>query len=488
MSQPLPLSPQLPSLDSRLPVPRDRPADDGERSAQRHAFGRLLDRFAQTDRNQEPTKDPVAAPQDQRPRERCDTSDDSSRPSDDQTASDTQTSDPAAAPVATHAAHTAAEPAKPAPDAATAPGTPTPTAVAVAIPTIAPVASPAPAAPAEATPAIAAAAPAATATPAVAVPANAPANGLAAAAATLPAAAPAKPTAAAQAEPVVDAAMPAADAALSLEQAAQPMARPRRTTMATATATTATAAKAGTASAPAEKAAAEIGAPQSGRLAAPRADRDSSGTTAADQGLRQFRIVKTDATAAAVDATALAGAREDPAHAQSGADQVVASLTSIDSPSRSAALYHKVADAARPGADAPAPADQVAIRLLHAVADGKRAIQMHLHPAELGSIDVKMQWQGDKLTAQFTVDRPETLQILQREVPALERSLGQAGVNVDSGSLSFSLRQQQGNGKGSGDGFGQAVAGTAFGDGGELTAGDEPFGQVIRDGILSIRV
>jgi hypothetical protein len=73
-------------------------------------------------------------------------------------------------------------------------------------------------------------------------------------------------------------------------------------------------------------------------------------------------------------------------------------------------------------------------------------------------------------------------------VPALERSLGQAGVNVDSGSLSFSLRQQQGNGKGSGDGFGQAVAGTAFGDGGELTAGDEPLGQVIRDGILSIRV
>jgi flagellar hook-length control protein FliK len=113
---------------------------------------------------------------------------------------------------------------------------------------------------------------------------------------------------------------------------------------------------------------------------------------------------------------------------------------------------------------------------------------MHLHPVDLGSIDVKMQWQGDKLTAQFTVDRPETLQILQREVPALERSLGQAGVNVDSGSLSFSLRQQQGNGKGSGEGFDQAVGNNAFGDGVELGTGDEPLGQVIRDGILSIRV
>jgi flagellar hook-length control protein FliK len=114
---------------------------------------------------------------------------------------------------------------------------------------------------------------------------------------------------------------------------------------------------------------------------------------------------------------------------------------------------------------------------------------MHLHPAELGAIDVKMQWQGDKLTAQFTVDRPETLEILQREVPALERSLGQAGVNVDSGSLSFSLRQQQGNGQNSGGGaFDAKAAQAAFGDGGEPAGGDEPLGQVIRDGILSIRV
>ena len=148
---------------------------------------------------------------------------------------------------------------------------------------------------------------------------------------------------------------------------------------------------------------------------APR--RDMPVAANSNQGQPQFRVIKADASAAALDATALAGAREDRANAQSSADQVVASLTSIDSPRRTAALYHKVADAARPGADAPTPADQVSIRLLHAVADGKRAIQMHLHPAELGSIDVKMQWQGDKLTAQFTVDRPETLQILQREVP-----------------------------------------------------------------------
>ena len=101
MSQPLPLSPPLPSFDGRPPVPRDRPADGGERSAQRHAFSRMLDRFAQSDGSQDPSKDPVAASQDQRPRERCNTTDDSPRPQDDTADSDSQTADPTAAPPAT---------------------------------------------------------------------------------------------------------------------------------------------------------------------------------------------------------------------------------------------------------------------------------------------------------------------------------------------------------------------------------------------------
>jgi hypothetical protein len=72
-------------------------------------------------------------------------------------------------------------------------------------------------------------------------------------------------------------------------------------------------------------------------------------------------------------------------------------------------------------------------------------------------------------------------------VPALERTLNQAGVNVDAGGLSFSLRQQQG-GNGNGQG---SPTGTRAADGADGTLGDTPdmpLGQVIRDGILSIRV
>jgi flagellar hook-length control protein FliK len=480
LSQPLPLSPQLPSLDGRPPLPRERAADAGERSAQRHAFGRLLDRFAQSDRGQDPTKDPVTAPQDQRPRERCATNDDAPRPLKDAATTDTESADPIAMPAApVHDAAAPADPAKPAFDPVQAPSIATPTPVAVEVPAIVPVA-PAETASVttEAVPAIsiAAAMPAATAAAATV------ANGPSPVAGTPTAAAAAKP-AAAQAGPVGDmtTSEPAADT-LDLDQVAVPTTRPRRT--AVATGTTEPTAKAANAT-PADKPAAEIAAPQLTRLPAARAEADMPVAANSNQGQPQSRVIKAEAGA---DATALAGAREERANAQSNADQAIASLTSIDSPRRTAALYHKVADAAKAGADAPTPADQISIRLLHAVAEGKRAIQMHLHPAELGSIDVKMQWQGDKLTAQFTVDRPETLQILQREVPALERSLGQAGVNVDSGSLSFSLRQQQGNGQNGGGAFDANAANAAFGDGGELATNDEPLGQVIRDGILSIRV
>jgi flagellar hook-length control protein FliK len=212
----------------------------------------------------------------------------------------------------------------------------------------------------------------------------------------------------------------------------------------------------------------------------PAAATPSAETAGSDLQSRQ------DDTAKAGPAIVLTA--EQPASAARTAEHPFA-LTALDSPRGTAALYHKVAETARGRAETPSPADQVSIRVLHAAAEGKRAIQMQLHPAELGTIDVKMQWQGDRLTAQFLVDRPETLQLFQRDLPALERTLNQAGVNVDSGSLSFSLRQQTGHGQGdNGRLFDPGAAPAAFADGDDLPLGDEPLGQVIRDGVLSIRV
>jgi hypothetical protein len=189
---------------------------------------------------------------------------------------------------------------------------------------------------------------------------------------------------------------------LDFGQVAPATQRTRRTAAATGTnESTAKAAKA----AQADKAAAELAAAQPGRLPATRAEGDMPAAANSNQGQPQFRIIKADTSASALYARASVDARDD--RANTSADQVVASLTSIDSPRRTAEIYHKVAEAARPGSDAPTPADQVSIRLIHAVRQG--AIQMHLHPADLldRSQDAVAGRQVDRA---IPVDRPETLQ------------------------------------------------------------------------------
>ncbi|MGM0562617.1 MAG: hypothetical protein ACQETX_16330, partial [Pseudomonadota bacterium] len=80
--------------------------------------------------------------------------------------------------------------------------------------------------------------------------------------------------------------------------------------------------------------------------------------------------------------------------------------------------------------------------------------------------------QDGLLRATITAERPETLDLLQRDARALERALGDAGVKTDSGSLSFNTRdtagqQQAFNQEGQGAAGGGAAAnnpGTAAGD------------------------
>lgn len=73
---------------------------------------------------------------------------------------------------------------------------------------------------------------------------------------------------------------------------------------------------------------------------------------------------------------------------------------------------------------------------------GAREFTIHLHPAELGRVDVKMEI-NDKgeIKAHLRVERPETLALLQRDSSSLNRSLEQAGFKPGTNSLEFSLHQ-----------------------------------------------
>ncbi len=98
-------------------------------------------------------------------------------------------------------------------------------------------------------------------------------------------------------------------------------------------------------------------------------------------------------------------------------------------PARAAAAY------------APPPV-QIVMQMADAAARGAERVSIQLHPAELGQVEVHLEFDQDgAMHASIIADRPETLDLLQRDMRGLERSLSDAGVRLDSSGLSFSLKQ-----------------------------------------------
>lgn len=86
--------------------------------------------------------------------------------------------------------------------------------------------------------------------------------------------------------------------------------------------------------------------------------------------------------------------------------------------------------------------EQVAIHIQRAVSDRLGKLTVDLSPVELGRIQVKLRIDEDNhVAATVSVERPGTLELLQRDSRALERALQEAGLKTDSGSLSFSLQR-----------------------------------------------
>lgn len=100
--------------------------------------------------------------------------------------------------------------------------------------------------------------------------------------------------------------------------------------------------------------------------------------------------------------------------------------------------------AATPGYVNHAPVtEQVHVAINQAAKDGIDRITIQLDPVDLGRVEVHMQRGHDGQTQiSFTVDKPETFDGLSRDARFLERSLQEAGIKADTGSMQFNLRQQ----------------------------------------------
>lgn len=85
---------------------------------------------------------------------------------------------------------------------------------------------------------------------------------------------------------------------------------------------------------------------------------------------------------------------------------------------------------------------QLAFDIVRHVQQGQSRFEIRLDPPELGRIDVRMDMDaGGALNARLTVERAETLDLLQRDQRALERALHQAGLDSGKTNLEFSLKQ-----------------------------------------------
>ncbi|KLN59035.1 hypothetical protein WH96_19885 [Kiloniella spongiae] len=136
------------------------------------------------------------------------------------------------------------------------------------------------------------------------------------------------------------------------------------------------------------------------------------------------------------------------------------------------------------------PADQLSIHIRKAVGDNKDSISIKLHPSELGRVDVKLEIvDGSTMKAMITAERPDTLDMLQRDSRMLEKALQDAGLKTDGQSLSFNLKQD-GNDQAATSNRGSELAGpdNSASNEEDMAEATETIRQSSHDGDLDINV
>jgi flagellar hook-length control protein FliK len=202
-------------------------------------------------------------------------------------------------------------------------------------------------------------------------------------------------------------------------------------------------------------------------LAAGSAGAESSNTGPADPNklVDQAKHSSTDAAPAAaapmppdpatlaatafanIDNTPTAPATDDTDATDSGSagpTPTGPATTNLASPQQAQALYNQTIS--RSDALPQITIDQVTMRLTKAADEELDHLTIHLKPAELGTIEVKLEMGDDGISkATISADRQDTLNLLQKDSHRLEQALESAGIKTDSGTLSFNLRGDGGN-------------------------------------------
>tara|TARA_B100000676_G_scaffold300482_1_gene346223 strand:- start:5381 stop:7282 length:1902 start_codon:yes stop_codon:yes gene_type:complete len=129
--------------------------------------------------------------------------------------------------------------------------------------------------------------------------------------------------------------------------------------------------------------------------------------------------------------------------AQTGTDSLAGGQTNNSQQSSQRAQRTEAPQTPRPQVAPQELTKQVAVEIKKAIGQGADQIRIQLKPAELGRVEVKLEVTADgRAMAVVSVERPETLDLLQRDAAGLRQALQDAGLNTDSNSLSFNLRSE----------------------------------------------
>jgi flagellar hook-length control protein FliK len=98
------------------------------------------------------------------------------------------------------------------------------------------------------------------------------------------------------------------------------------------------------------------------------------------------------------------------------------------------------------------PLAGLAIEIAARAQAGSNRFDIRLDPPELGRIDVRLDVDNSgQVTTRLVVEKAETLDLLRRDAPELERALQQAGLKTGDSGLQFALRDQTAGGQDSGE-------------------------------------
>ena len=147
--------------------------------------------------------------------------------------------------------------------------------------------------------------------------------------------------------------------------------------------------------------------------------------------------------AEAAEAKAGVSPAEAPAPARPAeAPQTLQTLPQITTPTIGATQSLSIQKDVTPMTTA-VPIEGVAIEIAAKASEGMKSFEIRLDPPELGRIHVRLDVdRNGEITSRVTADRQDTLDLLRRDAPQLERALNDAGLRTSNNGLQFSLRDQ----------------------------------------------